>query len=78
MYASTYAYIYIYILYIYIYICEQQRIQKLLNMKVTIISIVIGGFGTVTKGLLKEGARGVMVITVGNGHGDTSSNPGRD
>ena len=25
-----------------------------------------------------RGARGVMVIVVGNGHGDTSSNPGRD
>ena len=24
------------------------------------------------------GARGVMVIVTGNGHGDTSSNPGRD
>ena len=24
------------------------------------------------------GARGVDVIVVGNGHGDTSSNPGRD
>ena len=24
------------------------------------------------------GDRGVMVIVVGNGHGDTSSNPGRD
>ena len=24
------------------------------------------------------GARGVMVIVVGNGHTDTSSNPGRD
>ena len=24
------------------------------------------------------GARGVMVIVVGHGHGDTSSNPGRD
>ncbi len=24
------------------------------------------------------GARGVVVIAVGNGHGDTSSNPGRD
>ena len=23
-------------------------------------------------------ARGVMVIVVGHGHGDTSSNPGRD
>ena len=28
---------------------------------------------TITRG----GARGVMVIVVGNGHGDTSSNPGR-
>ena len=24
------------------------------------------------------GARGIMVIVVGNEHGDTSSNPGRD
>ena len=24
------------------------------------------------------GTRGVVVIVVGNGHGDTSSNPGRD
>ena len=27
---------------------------------------------------LNGGARGVMVIIVGNGHGDTSSKPGRD
>ena len=27
---------------------------------------------------LTPGACGVMVIVVGNGHGDTSSNPGRD
>ena len=27
---------------------------------------------------LKEVARDVMVIVVGNEHGDTSSNPGRD
>ena len=26
----------------------------------------------------KGGARGVMVIVIGNGHGDTSSNPRRD
>ena len=26
----------------------------------------------------QEGVRGVMVIVVGNGHGDTSSNLGRD
>ena len=30
------------------------------------------------KQLQVEGARGVMVIVVGNGHGDTSSNPGQD
>ena len=27
---------------------------------------------------MQKGDRGVMVIVVGNGHGDTSSNPGRD
>ena len=27
---------------------------------------------------VKRGARGVMVIVAGYGHGDTSSNPGRD
>ena len=26
----------------------------------------------------KKGARGIMVIVVGNGHSDTSSNPGLD
>ena len=28
--------------------------------------------------ILNGGAGGVIVIVVGNGHGDTSSNPGRD
>ena len=28
--------------------------------------------------LVYGGARGVVIIVVGNGHGDTSSNPGRD
>ena len=28
--------------------------------------------------ILDRGARGVVVIAVGNEHGDTSSNPGRD
>ena len=28
--------------------------------------------------LFTGGARGVIVIVVGNGHGDSSSNPGRD
>ena len=30
------------------------------------------------EGLGYGGARGVMVVVVGNEHGDTSSNPGRD
>ena len=37
-----------------------------------------GNAGTEYKGQKTRGARGVMVIVVGNGHGDTSSNPGRD
>ena len=28
--------------------------------------------------ILHSSARGVMVTVLGNGHGDTSSNPGRD
>ena len=32
----------------------------------------------VAESVLLNGARGVVVIVVGNGHGDTSSNPGRD
>ena len=35
-------------------------------MKMNVLAIVI------------RDARGVMVIVVGNGHGDTSSNPERD
>ena len=46
---------------------------------------MIAALDTVTRGLLTGlngymggGARTVMVIVVGNGHGHTSSNPGRD
>ena len=35
------------------YINLARELKKLWNMKVTIIQIVIGAFGTVTKGLLK-------------------------
>ena len=28
--------------------------------------------------VMKESVRGVMVIVIGSGRGDTSSNPGRD
>ena len=33
--------------------CEKKELKKLWNMQMTIIPIVIGAFGTVTKGLLK-------------------------
>ena len=33
---------------------------------------------SIITGVITGGARGVMVIVVGNEHGDTSSNPGRD
>ena len=36
------------------------------------------GLGCMAYQPLSGGARGVMVIVVGIGHGDTSSNPGRD
>ena len=56
-----------------------RELKKLWHMTATIIPIVISAFGTVTKGLLKGlSARGVIVIIVRNGHGDSSSNPGRD
>ena len=35
-------------------------------------------FGFMTYQQSNGGARGVMVIAVGNGHGDLSSKPGRD
>ncbi len=34
--------------------CSRIEKKKLWNMKVTIVPIVIGAFGTITKGLLKE------------------------
>ena len=35
------------------YLDLDRELKKLWNMKVTIIEIVIGAFGTITKGLLK-------------------------
>ena len=35
------------------YLDLARELKKLWNMKVTIVSIVIGAFGTITKGLLK-------------------------
>ena len=36
------------------YLDLDRELKKLWNMKVTIVSIVIGAFGTITKGLLKS------------------------
>ena len=35
-------------------------------------------YAAIDMNILLGGALGVMVIVVGNEHGDTSSNPGRD
>ena len=35
-------------------------------------------FNFTIRASIQDSARDVMVIVVGNGHGDTSSNPGRD
>ena len=43
------------------------------EMLITIIYLLWRGMK-----YLFRGARGVIVIVVGNEHGDTSSNPGRD
>ena len=37
---------------------------------------LVGSTGSAAEVGWIPGARGVMVIVVGNGHGDTSSNPG--
>ena len=65
-----------------------RELKKLRNMKMIAILNVIDVLGKVTRGLIqgldgmelrdRVGARGVMVIVIGNGHGDTSLNPGRD
>ena len=44
------------------------------NLKRNMKSILIAGGAC---GVMVGGARGVMVIVVENGHGNTSSNPGR-
>ena len=49
----------------------------MLNILHTVLHILLylgGACGVVVIG----GSSGVMVIVVGNGHGDTSSNPGRN
>ena len=50
----------------YLDLARELKKKKLWNMKVTIIRIVIGAFGTVTKGLLK----GLEDLEIG-GRGET-------
>ena len=52
-------------------VCCQGGVISLFNR----ISICVGLYEIHPCG---GGARGVIVIVVGNGHGDMSSNPGRD
>ena len=49
-------------------VTTEEEVKTFRGILVT-VSFFFGGVG---------GARGVMVIVVGNEHGDTSSNPGRD
>ena len=88
MYASVYVYIYIYIYiynvfgrvylcvhmwgYIYVCVCVSSHFSVyvcILWVKYVCTHIYV---------YIRTYSRGVMVIIVGNGHGDTSSNPGRD
>ena len=80
-----YIYIYIYI-YMYIYVCEIWSKKSLLLyvpinrcqwLRIELRTWICDNRRIMNK-YMTGGARGVMVIGVGNGHGDTSSNPGRN
>ena len=51
---------------------ESNTLEKSTNNSVALWFFSVNFFGD------WGGARGVMVIIAGNGHSDTSSNPGRD
>ena len=61
---------------------SQVRIMKVyineLHLKIDLVLYPARAEGLENVDIRDGGARGVMVIVVGNGHGDTSSNPGRD
>ena len=55
------------------------QIQTYFEGRAAIVDFKDGFINELSNGYESIGsARGVMVILVGNGHGDTSSNPGRD
>ena len=53
-------------------------IMSLLSGDIIMMSLFLAWFVRAVMYLLIGGTRGVMIIVVGNEHGDTSSNPGRD
>ena len=58
---------------------EETWTSNLLNIEDQwVLSCSCNGTSSRSTSKSKGGACGVMVIVVGNGHGDTSSNPGRD
>ena len=64
-------------------ICNKTKKSKSSSGKLDSINCFVAFHSNMRQTILNYnvpngGARGVMVIVVGNGHGDTSSNPGRD
>ena len=64
---------------------EQSKRPHCVTEKVLDCDVIVNEFETLSyyyvqfrTNTLGKGARGVMVIVVGNGHGDSSSNPGRE
>ena len=56
-------------------------IEKSVKIKISVIflcAFLLSWISLSNHIIFYGGASGVMVIVVGNGHGDTSSNPGRD
>ena len=58
------------------YMCQEKKKEEDLPALKTALMHWYNDSMTIKKSM--EGACGVMVIIIGNGHGDTSSNPGRD
>ena len=56
--------------------------MHLVNVYVDIWSYIVASLSCISPSwfvyCINGGAHGVVVIVVGNGHGDASSNPGRD
>ena len=59
-------------LYLQLHVSSSDNSERILVAYKPNVSTIGGARGVI------GGARGVMVIVVGNGHGDTSSKPGRE